>query len=46
MGSEVCCMNIKPSYLLTIEYLTPKTIAIFIDGKLSSIIGVPRSDVL
>lgn len=39
-------MKLKQSYHLRIEYLTPNTIAVFIDGKLSNIVGVPRSDVL
>gem|GEM_PF-3766983 len=36
-------MKLKQSYHLRIEYLTPKTIAIFIDGRLSSIIGINKT---
>jgi len=36
-------MELKPYYTLKIQYLTPETIAIFIDGKLSSIIGINKA---
>lgn len=42
MGSEVCSVKLKPNYFIKVEYLTPITIAVFLDGKLISIIGLNK----